>query len=404
MQTKSSTSGQAINPLTSIQGGTSHGANRNVNGPNTGPDFMSLPDHVWTPNFDPQNSDDSEKANQPASISFLSPNAIRWINKRQPAMAGQAARARVMPARALQLREIFQGLDFDNSGSIDINELKLAIEYVSKGSTTGDGAVIKDPQKLMDFFVAMDANHDGTVDFNEFLIAMACQKDGEDADENTNRLRDAFFEFANQHRRQRIIDYVNDTQRSDIEKFQEMKELFKIQYFKEEQLDLSTAEKLLRAKQVVQKQMKEIHTKAFVEQKKQEQNRARQAVLFFQTDKAHNPANKFTSYPLSDPYPKELLYREVPENEKAINRAEKAIRGRFADFALHMEHTFTPEADVLIEAAHEKRRGKGQDESKSLRVRAMREATQTRKEKYQFTKLPPIAPPVSVRNRVVPSV
>lgn len=90
--------------------------------------------------------EESEK-NCTTNISFLSADAVRWINKRQHASNGVVG-ARVMPARALQLREIFQGLDFDNSGSIDISELKEAIEYVAKSSAAGDTPMLKDPEKL----------------------------------------------------------------------------------------------------------------------------------------------------------------------------------------------------------------------------------------------------------------
>eukprot|EP01031_Cornospumella_fuschlensis_P043469 gene43469-53146_t len=227
-----------------------------------------------------------DKSDIAPAVSFLSAEAVKWINKRQPpASNATAARARVLPAKALQLREIFMGLDFDNSGSIDIDELKEAIEYVAKNASS-DGAVLKDPQKLADFFVKMDVNGDGTVDFNEFLIAMTVQEGNKpEGDQQTDKLQEAFLEFASYHRRQKILDAVNDPSRGDIEKYNEMKELFKIQYFKEEQLDLSTAEKLLRAKQLAQKQMKEIRTAAYLKQKRQELVRAREATMFFQDER-----------------------------------------------------------------------------------------------------------------------
>lgn len=64
------------------------------------------------------------------SISFLSPDAIRWMNKRKPS-ASHSTTAHVTPSRALELRQIFKGLDFDNSGSIDIEELQEAVEYIA---------------------------------------------------------------------------------------------------------------------------------------------------------------------------------------------------------------------------------------------------------------------------------
>lgn len=71
------------------------------------------------------------------SVSFLSPEAIKWMNKRKPS-ARHSTTAHILPSRAIQLKEIFKGLDFDGSGSIDIHELKEAVEYVAN-SEAGRG-------------------------------------------------------------------------------------------------------------------------------------------------------------------------------------------------------------------------------------------------------------------------
>lgn len=177
------------------------------------------------------------------SVSFLSSDTVRWMNKRQP--TNKSAISHVLPSRALQLREIFRGLDYDNSGSIDIEEMKQAVHYVAHAtSSNGDGPLFKDPAKLVNFFVAMDVNNDGTVDFDEFLAGMTSQASEDATDQD--RLQQAFFEFANQHRRQRIMDFVQEQNRSDLEKYQEIKHLFSIQYFKDEHVDLSMDEKLSR--------------------------------------------------------------------------------------------------------------------------------------------------------------
>ncbi len=60
------------------------------------------------------------------AISFLDPNAIRWMNKRrqkvQKAADGKIiasnAKPLVTPSQALYLRNIFKGLDYENQGEM----------------------------------------------------------------------------------------------------------------------------------------------------------------------------------------------------------------------------------------------------------------------------------------------
>eukprot|EP01035_Chromulina_nebulosa_P036041 gene36041-48498_t len=69
-------------------------------------------------------------ADKEPMMTFLSPEAIRWMNKRKPS-ASYGGAAHILPSRALQLRSIFKGLDVDGSGSIDLNELRDAVGYVA---------------------------------------------------------------------------------------------------------------------------------------------------------------------------------------------------------------------------------------------------------------------------------
>ena len=80
------------------------------------------------------------------SKSYLSADAIRWMNKRRPG-AGTSSTMHILPSRALQLRQIFKGLDFDDSGSIDIEELKEAVNFVARKDKSSD-KVIADPKKV----------------------------------------------------------------------------------------------------------------------------------------------------------------------------------------------------------------------------------------------------------------
>jgi len=50
------------------------------------------------------------------SVSFLDPSVIRWVHKHKNPMLPAQSNQFVPPSKALQLKSIFNGLDFDNSG------------------------------------------------------------------------------------------------------------------------------------------------------------------------------------------------------------------------------------------------------------------------------------------------
>ena len=70
------------------------------------------------------------------SFSYLSADAVRWIQKHRPT-ASTSAKNFIPPQRVLQLRAIFRGLDFDGSGEIDLQELKDAVKYVAQQGSNG---------------------------------------------------------------------------------------------------------------------------------------------------------------------------------------------------------------------------------------------------------------------------
>jgi hypothetical protein len=77
-------------------------------------------------------ADSEEEEVKPASL--LSPEALKWMSKRRNPKKVSASIAHILPSRALQLTAIFKGLDIDGSGSIDIAELKDAVDFVSEAT------------------------------------------------------------------------------------------------------------------------------------------------------------------------------------------------------------------------------------------------------------------------------
>ena len=153
------------------------------------------------------------------SVSFLSSDAINWMNKRRPRVVnGLAQQSHLTPAKALQYQEIFEGLDFDGSGGISLKEMEEAIKYVNKHQL----GCVNRPREIMDFFRRMDVDGNGVIDFSEFLMAMSLEnsvnaKDG---------MQKAFLSFATMHRRRNVLDRLTNNKVRDTEKYREFLTLF----------------------------------------------------------------------------------------------------------------------------------------------------------------------------------
>ena len=122
------------------------------------------------------------------------------------------------PSKAIQLREIFRGLDFDNSGGISIVEIEEAIQYVAKA-----GAGLKNAKQISSFFKTMDSDGNGTIDFGEFLLAMSLDQGNSD---QSKVMKKAFQDFATMHRRQTILESIQDKSGPDARRYKEFTKLF----------------------------------------------------------------------------------------------------------------------------------------------------------------------------------
>merc|ERR1712006_39040 len=74
-----------------------------------------------------------------------------------------------------EIKEAFDLFDTDGSGSIDVNELKVAMKAL------GMDAKSEEIRKLIN---DIDSDGDGTIDFDEFLAMMTARKQGEDTRED----------------------------------------------------------------------------------------------------------------------------------------------------------------------------------------------------------------------------
>jgi hypothetical protein len=170
-----------------------------------------------------------EEAQNRRAFTYLSGDAVRWMQKRKP-KASSSASSFIPPQRVLQLRSIFRGLDFDGSGEIDITELKDAVKYVAQADAGGGKPMIENPDEIVSLFESMDIDGNGSVDFDEFLLGMTSSGAGN----VSGKMANAFFDFANQHRRQQIVDKINDTKSDPLSRYDELRKLYNMQYLKAE--------------------------------------------------------------------------------------------------------------------------------------------------------------------------
>lgn len=265
------------------------------------------------------------------SVSFLPPQTLRWINKRRPASEEETAKF-MTASRALQLRNVFRSLDFDGSGSIELDELKQAINFVAK-PRDGGAPIIDDPDKINKFFESMDLDGNGAVDFNEFLIGMTAQE--ESSSQQVARMQQAFFDFANMHRRQMIIETVEKDVKSDLEKFTELKNLFSIQFLREEPVLRTVEEQIKKAQSIAMEEMKEMSS----------ETRRTRAVELVRSKNAASYFNCENANSRNDPMTVSAALRKsrIDDGEVVTLRVEKKVRDSMSKYRLDNPYVgFTP--------------------------------------------------------------
>jgi len=231
-----------------------------------------------------EDENEDKKDDNLKSMTMLPPDAIRWMNKRRPLNQTVAKATHIPPHKASQLREMFDGLDIDGGGEIDLKEFKDAIAYVSEHSTVGTGDILGDPKNVTAIFRAMDTDGSGTVDFNEFVIAMTADNSGAANSSDLSKLQSTFYDFANIHRRQNMLELIKNKTVGDLDKFQEFERLFKVEYFHDEELQLSVEEQLAKTTKEVLKEKKKLG-KVYKEKRQLEIFRSRAADCYAKSEK-----------------------------------------------------------------------------------------------------------------------
>eukprot|EP01039_Chlorochromonas_danica_P009030 gene9030-9965_t len=249
-------------------------------------------------------------------ISSMDSDTTRWMNKRRPKNSVAIPR-HIMPGIAIQLKQLFDNIDVDQSGEIDLTELKQAVKFVSDACPEIGGKCYsaQDTKAITNFFRSMDVNHNGVVDFVEFLAAVTATRSNDNNGNNngnngsgsgssgsvekiaqvSHRLQAAFIQFATQLRRQRLAKNVFNDHLSSNEKIDALKQLYSINYFMDVGLEEGSGSSSgggSGSGTTADKQWQVLNGNVLHERKKRELQRAREAAALLKAKRTLAPINE----------------------------------------------------------------------------------------------------------------
>ena len=189
-----------------------------------------------------------EESNPTSYItSYLSQDAIRWINRKQ-SNNSNSLKAYLFPPLALQIHKMRPSVESEFVGNRKVAELFEAVKYVVEFYNLDDKKLApKDDKNTEEEFLNgyVGSDRSGGIEFAEYLAinydrSFANAEVSEDVFEGdvqelsmrTARLHAAFEDLCNFVRRRRINTKIAESAFSDIEKYNSMVELFGINYFK----------------------------------------------------------------------------------------------------------------------------------------------------------------------------
>lgn len=185
--------------------------------------------------------------------SFLNPDTIRWINRKQ-SNNSNSVKAYLFPPLAIQIDQMLVKMETEFAGNPRIAELheavKIVVEFNGLQKSLAPAASNDDVAETNFLNGYVGSDRSGGVEFAEYL-AINFEKSGassnvmNDEGELVNkagdiqelamrklRLHAAFDELCNYVRRKRIDHKLKESNMSDVEKYNSMVELFGINYFK----------------------------------------------------------------------------------------------------------------------------------------------------------------------------
>lgn len=144
-----------------------------------------------------------------ALISDLPTHTLKWIKKRRS--IDTEKKVVLSPQAERQLREMFNSLDVNHSGTISLVELTEAVIYVQEKTKGAKG--LEAFQNIASVFAAMDDNGDGTIDFTEFTNGMTGTANSafeKASPYDIEKLFSYFVEFGERKQREHALRKINE--------------------------------------------------------------------------------------------------------------------------------------------------------------------------------------------------
>ena len=152
-------------------------------------------------------------------------STVRWLEKHHKKK--KVSTQNLNERKTRQLKEMFDHLDADKSGTIEVQELDTAVKVLG---------IQHDHDIIMEQFAYMDADRSGSIDFEEFVAVMTSDVVDQDFfqlkdEQEASKWNMAFFTFASSFRRMKIVDKVDDVHIPDSQRVQHFKSLFEVPMF-----------------------------------------------------------------------------------------------------------------------------------------------------------------------------
>ena len=272
---------------------------------------------------------DEDELTESKSVSFLPPDTIAWMNKHRPLCGVTARQTHLTPAKALHFRAIFRGLDFDGSGTISLDEMAEAIEYVGKH----EPECVQHPDEINKFFRSMDVDGNGAIDLGEFLMAMSM----EESDEN-EKMQVAFFNFARTHRRKLLSDNLNNKSIEDSKKYRDFLHLFNVHEFSEKAP--GSTEEQCRLYKIQAKLDKKNLGNKIIRLRKLELSRSNSALLNLSIEKVKDEALSIDRLIKDSNLPED-------QEEKVSKQAQSLFVSKLTKFKLPKRDTYAPSLSTI---------------------------------------------------------
>eukprot|EP01038_Epipyxis_sp_PR26KG_P013493 gene13493-18104_t len=241
-------------------------------------------------------------------------------------------------------------------------------------------------------------NDKSLMTFKEFIQDLSIGKQNL-ASTNSFKVQQLYHEYLNREKRKRLIERLavsENNHTSDVARYDDIKKLFSINYFRTDVLDLSIEEQVQREKN--EKKLKEKDSLiSSYDRNKIENMRSREAYLFFQHQKAiFNNSGNLVNKDFLDPIKDALNRSSVPDPELIASKLYRKIDKDMSYISLHNEHTFIPDIEIAMQSKQKNQK----KVMKDFRLRVLNELNYEKNNRFVNSEVNPTLAPISIKDKL----